>query len=171
MGTTRKSVMTAVVALVAVAAGTVGVAVAAEKVRANDWLTDLRGAADGTEEARAHVVAAADGEGSTDVSLQLEGLDHLRVGHTYGAHVHIGTCEEGNGAAALGHYNHGGAASPTTEVWLDFEVQEGGVARSSTTVPFVIAQGAAHSVVVHEQATNPGTGAAGARVACIPVEF
>ena len=83
----------------------------------------------------------------------------------------MGPCQAGNGAAAGPHYNHGGGISSQTEVWLDFTVDQGGVARSETVVPFVVAGGAAQSVVIHALATNPSTGLAGARVACIPVAF
>jgi Cu/Zn superoxide dismutase len=172
MGAKRTKWATTAVIVVAMLAGTAGVAAAAWKIKANDWLTDLSTTTtDGTENARAQVVAEAEGGSSTRVALKLEGLDHLQVGRTYGAHVHVGPCQAGNGAAAGPHYNHGGGISPQTEIWLDFTVEQGGVARSETVVPFLIADGAAQSVVIHALATNPATGLAGARVACIPVAF
>lgn len=176
MGVTRTTLATAAVAVVAVLTGTVGVAVAAWKIQANDWLTDLSTAADVTDGARAHVVAEPQG-GSTHVSLKLQGLDHLDVGQTYGAHVHSGPCVTQNGTAAGPHYKHdvAGTANPANEVWLDFTVQRGGVARSETVVPFHIPAGAAHSVVIHALPTSTAppaaAGSAGARIACIPVDF
>ena len=74
--------------------------------------------------------------------------------------------------AALGHYQAPGFAPPATpvnEVWLDVTVEAGGVARSEAAVPFQIAAGE-RSVVIHALATAPG-GAAGARLACLPVRF
>lgn len=171
MSSNRTKWTTTAVVVVAVLLGTAGVAAAAWKIKANERLTDLRTNTDGTEGARAMVLARPVGTSSTRVSLTLRGIDRLRAGDTYGAHVHTGPCQEGNGSAAGPHYNHGGGVSATTEVWLDFTVRRGGAARSKTVVPFVIPNGAARSVVIHEQATNPATGLAGARVACIPVAF
>jgi len=96
------------------------------------------------------------------------------AGTTYGAHVHVGPCVAGNGAAAGPHYNTGGTASPETEVWLDFTVLGGGYGFAATNVPFVIEPGKAQSIVIHAEPTQDGPptpGAAGARQACLPVIF
>ncbi|MDQ6726871.1 MAG: superoxide dismutase family protein [Actinomycetota bacterium] len=140
-------------------------------VNASGPLRDLSPAADPTDGARAQVVAVAPGDGSTRVYLILTGLNPASAGTTFGAHVHIGQCIAGNPTAALGHYNTGTTPSPQSEVWLDFTVLPGGVAVSQTVVPFEIPPGGAGAVVIHALPTTPGTGAAGARLACLPVQF
>ncbi len=109
-------------------------------------------------------------DGATRVALRLRGLDAAAAGNRYGAHIHVGPCVAGDGAAAGPHYNAGGGVSEETEVWLDFVIGANGTAAASTTVPFVIAPGTAQSLVIHALPTDP-TGAAGARIACLPVEF
>ena len=90
-----------------------------------------------TDGATAQVVATESG-GMTTVTLKVQALDHAAAGTTLGAHVHAGSCVEGNGAAAGPHYNAGGTASPQTEVWLDFTIAANGTGWAETTVPFVI---------------------------------
>ena len=127
-----------------------------------------------TDSASAELWAIANGDGTSTFILVLSGLDPAAEGNTYGAHIHAGFCVAGAGGAAGGHYNTGATPSPNTEVWLDFTVLPGGRAVSQTTVPFVIPSGAAHALVVHAQPTQSegGTpGAAGARMACLPIEF
>ena len=160
-----------------VGAGVLGfatvVTAAGWKVQSTDKLADLRAAADGTEGATAHVKAEPVGDSATKVHLKVTGLDHLQEGRRYGAHVHTGQCKPGDGAAAGPHYNvtGGSTISGHTEVWLDFVAGKSGIGESDTVVPFRIPPGAAMSVVVHELPTNPATGTAGARVACLPVDF
>ncbi len=148
-------------------------AAAAGVVTASGPLSDLSAGAEATDGGRGRLVAYSLGDGSTHVLFILTGLDRDAVGETYGAHVHVGPCVAGNGPAALGHYNtgEGSGASPSNEVWLDFTVQPGGFAMARTTVPFEIAPGTAQSVVVHAEETNPSTGGAGGRIACLPVRF
>jgi Cu/Zn superoxide dismutase len=122
-----------------------------------------------TDGAHASVIAYNGGD-RTLVLLIVRGMDRNAAGTTFGAHVHVGPCVAGNGAAAGPHYNAGGPASPETEVWLDFTVTGGGSGVAKTVVPFVIPPGAAASVVIHAMPTDP-MGAAGARQACLPVEF
>jgi Cu/Zn superoxide dismutase len=134
------------------------------------YLRDLApAAANVTDGARASVVAIA-GHDHTFVLLVVRGLDPAAVGLTFGAHVHVGPCVAGDGAAAGPHYNSGGPPSPTTEVWLDFTVRPGGIGVAHTRVPFVIPPGGAGSVVIHAMPTDP-MGVAGARQACLPVAF
>ena len=117
---------------------------------------------------------AVGGGGSTTFILVMSGLDPASAGTTVGAHIHTGTCVAGNGAAAGPHYNTGGTPSTDTEVWLDFTVLPGGHAVAVTTVPFTIEPGTAHAMVAHAEPTQAGgatPGAAGARMACRPVEF
>lgn len=120
--------------------------------------------------ARARVVMRAKHDG-TRFRLVVRGIDRAAVGTEYGAHLHAGPCIAGDPAAALGHYNVSTSvppvASPETEVWLDFEVNRHGVGRSTTKVPFTPLPGT-RSVVIHAEATNE-LGAAGARLACLPV--
>ena len=133
-------------------------------------LRDLQPAvADPTDGAYAQFAASASG-GSTTAYFVLYGLNPAAAGEVHGAHVHTGPCVAGNGTIAGPHYNAGGAPSPTTEVWLDFTILGNGSAYATTTVPFVIPPGAAMSVVIHAAPTAPG-GAAGARIACLPVAF
>lgn len=136
-------------------------------------MTDLLPAVHATDGAYGRVYAVAPGDGRTYVYFVLTGLNPANAGKTYGAHVHVGPCVPFNGPAALGHYNTGTGGPPSTlnEVWLDFTVLPGGVGYATTVVPFEIAPGTARSVVVHADPTQPGTGLAGGRIACIPVQF
>lgn len=140
-------------------------------VTASASLSDLAPSTDdATDGASARVFSVARGS-STFVVLLVSGLDPEAAGTTYGAHVHVGPCVAGDGAAALGHYNSdGGPATEENEVWLDFTVLPGGYGYALTSVPFQIEEGDAQSVVIHAQPTAPG-GAAGARLACLPVAF
>ena len=140
----------------------------ASPVRAGGALTDLQlttlQPTDGAG-ARAQVTEHA---GSSTVSLLVTGVD-AADGTTFGAHVHVGNCVSGNGAAAGPHFNIGAPASPTTEVWLDFTVR-GGVGSAVAQVPFLIPDGAAGSIVIHALPTDH-TGAAGSRLACIGIDL
>jgi Cu/Zn superoxide dismutase len=119
--------------------------------------------------ANAHLIAVAH-DGSTRFTFIVTGVD-AEPGRVFGAHVHVGPCIANQPAAAGGHYRSDGhTADAAHEVWLDFTVRPGGVAVTHTVVPFVIPDGAAHSVVVHAEATGPG-GVAGPRLACLPVGF
>jgi Cu/Zn superoxide dismutase len=153
-------------------AGTAGAA--SPFVQAQGALSDLAPAtADATDGASGQFYAIAGG-GQTTFVLFVSGLNPASAGTTYGAHVHVGTCEAGNGAAAGPHYNTGGTPSTTTEVWLDFKVLPGGYGFAVTTTPFVIEPGTARAVVIHAQPTQAGgatPGAAGGRIACLPVAF
>ncbi len=117
------------------------------------------------------VASATVGGGQTVVVLNVKDLDRSEAGRRLGAHVHVGPCVGGNGAAALGHYRMAGAAvSSETEVWLDFTISNGGTGHATAIVPFEIAPGDAHSIVIHHDPTADN-GAAGARLACLPLEF
>lgn len=157
----------------ALLAGTAPAHASPSVVTAAGPLADLSSAANATDGADARLFAIAPGNGTTYVTLVVTGLDPAAAGTTYGAHVHVGPCIAGNGAAALAHYNSGtgGNPSPQNEVWLDFTVRPGGVGVARASVPFEIAPGAAQSVVVHANPTQPGTGVAGGRLACLPVQF
>lgn len=164
--------LTAATAVAAVAPGIASAETTAKPfVQAAGPLVDLMPTtANPTDGAQGQFYAFTVG-GQTTAVLVLTGLSDS-VGQTFGAHVHVGPCVAGNGALALGHYRDpvSAAPSPTSEVWLDFTVLPGGVAVSRTTVPFVIPEGGAQSVVIHALPTDTG-GAAGARMACLPVSF
>lgn len=160
------------VALLLLATAPAGAA-APTRARGAGELRDLQPAtSQPTDHATAQVVATESG-GSTTVSLKVQGLGHDATGRVFGAHVHVGACEAGNGAAAGPHYNStgGSTVSEETEVWLDITVAHNGTARSTATVPFVIPAGGSGSVVIHALHTDSDTGAAGARWACLPVQF
>ncbi|MEP6650744.1 MAG: hypothetical protein ABJA74_12680 [Lapillicoccus sp.] len=125
--------------------------------------------------ARAKLVLAQHHGASTFV-LVVFGVGAEGVGHTFGAHLHTGSCVAGNGAAAGPHYNQStvnGVVPPEvndqTEVWLDVTVgaDSGGVAVAR--VPFVPTPGN-RAVVLHEKDTDDH-GVAGARLACLPVSW
>ena len=114
--------------------------------------------------------------GGSRVTFRVRGIDRSAAGQEFGAHLHLGPCVTDNGGAALGHYNTdviAGRTPPvideTTEVWLDFVVTRHGKGRAVARVPFVPTAGQ-RSIVIHAEATNP-QGAAGARLACLPVEW
>ncbi len=142
---------------------------AGDRISFRGELTDLSAMDDPFDGARAAAVARV-GNGHTIVRLKVKHIDRDYAGSTFGAHVHVGDCVENNGAAAGPHYNAGGDVSPETEVWLDFTVRRSGSARAKATVPFEIPAGGASSIVIHENPTAPD-GAAGARLACLPLEF
>jgi len=161
-----------VASIAVLALGGTAVAVAAPwNGEDSERLRDLRPAtADATDGARAHLSTDAD-NGTTTYKFKVTGLDHAAVGRIYGAHVHTGTCTAGDGTAAGPHYNAGGGINNATEVWLDFKVDNGGVGTAETKVPFVIPTGGAHAVVIHDLPTDPATGKAGDRIACLAADF
>lgn len=146
-------------------------AIAGTTVRSSGPLSDLQTTLDNpTDDARARAQVTEHAAGST-VTLVVMGLDTAAAGMTLGAHVHVGECVTGNGAAALGHYYTGaGPISPQTEVWLDFKIRGDGVGRATAQVPFVIPEGGASAIVIHEHPTDPG-GIAGGRLACIGIDL
>ncbi|HEX6916987.1 MAG TPA: hypothetical protein VF140_02845 [Phycicoccus sp.] len=143
-------------------------------VRSSGPLADLQPATAGPfDGARASFQLVGSAHGSHAL-LRVSGIGAAADGSVFGAHVHLGPCVAGNGGAALGHYNTDVLAgvSPArvterTEVWLDLHVEDG-AATSTASVPFVPLPGA-RSVVVHAKETDHSTGAAGERLACLPV--
>jgi Cu-Zn family superoxide dismutase len=124
--------------------------------------------------ARFQLVERASG---TTAVLHVRGIDPSVAGRTFGAHVHNGPCGTNAPTSAGGHYNadaHAGrvpvVVSPQTEIWLDFTVDDSGAGDSSSVVGFPVTPGT-RSVVVHAAPTDPATGLAGARLACLPVEW
>jgi hypothetical protein len=139
-------------------------------------LSDLQPTtSDPLDGARAKVVFV-EHRGSSTFVLVVSGVGPAGVGHTYGAHLHTGACVAGNGAAAGPHYNQStvdGVVPPVvndrTEVWLDVTIGPDGSAVAVARVPFVPTPGN-RSVVLHAAATDDH-GAAGARLACLPVSW
>jgi Cu/Zn superoxide dismutase len=177
---TRKILTAAVVAagLVAVpltaaqADGDPAARVVTEQGELRDLALTSAGPLDG---ARAVLVMVSD-DGHSTVRLHVYGIDRSVAGRTFGAHLHFGPCVEGNGAAAGPHYNTdvlAGQVPPrvdeTTEVWLDFTVTEGGTGHAVAEIPFVPQPGN-RAIVIHQEPTAPG-GAAGPRLACLPLSW
>jgi hypothetical protein len=168
--TRRLSAIAGGAAALLLAASTAGATAPARARGAGELRDLLQATTQPTDHGTAQVTALEAG-GQTTVTLKVQGLDHTFAGTVLGAHVHTGSCIEGDGAAAGPHYNTGGGISDETEVWLDFTVEANGTGSAATTVPFTIPSGAAGAVVIHAQHTDHGTGAAGPRWACLPVEF
>lgn len=174
MTTKTTSALVAVIACASVTtmiAGGVAVASNRQVERFHGPLQDLSPSTeDPLDGARARVVIRDKADGSR-FRLVVRGIDRGAAGTEYGAHLHAGPCIAGDPAAALGHYNVSTAVPPVvsaeTEVWLDFTVNHRGVGRSSARVPFDAVPGE-RSVVIHAEATDE-TGAAGPRLACLPV--
>ena len=128
--------------------------------------------ADPFGDASAHVVMTPTGKGTT-FHLRIKGIDPAVAGEAYGAHLHVGPCVEGDGAAAGVHYNISTAVPPVvseeTEVWLDFTVTPDGTGAGDATVPFEPLPGD-RAVVVHAEETAPN-GTAGPRLVCLPVAW
>jgi Cu/Zn superoxide dismutase len=87
------------------------------------------------------------------------------------------------GSLAGPHYNHETATtgdltpeniSPETEAWFDLRPSDHGTVTDSTTVPFLPIDldriPGEMSIVIHAQQTDPSTGLAGARQACMPLD-
>ena len=145
-------------------------------IRSQGRLRDLAPTVSGPfDHARATGVIRSQ-RGRSVVTFRVRGIDRSARGETYGAHLHLGPCVAGEPAAALGHYNTDVIEGRTpvrvndrTEVWLDFTVQRKGKARSDAWVPFVPQPGT-RSIVIHAMPTDP-SGAAGSRLACLPMEW
>lgn len=108
---------------------------------------------------------------SSTFTLSVSGAPGER--RTFGAHLHEGPCRSMDPAAAGPHYNVSTATPPvvdrTTELWLDITIDAYGRGYSTATVPFVPKSGE-RSIVIHAAPTD-ATGAAGARLVCMPVRI
>ncbi len=176
--TTTTAALAAGLALLAPAVPAQAAAEAPRVLRTAAVLTDLQpGQDDPTDGALARAAVVTGLGGATVAVLAVRGLDRAAAGRTFGTHVHVGPCVEGDGAAAGPHFNieaHAGdgtpEVSPRTEVWLDVRATRWGTGVSVARVPFDIPEGAAASVVLHAQPTAED-GSAGARLACLPLEM
>jgi Cu/Zn superoxide dismutase len=151
-----------------------GPALAGRAIHAGGALSDLQTLSSNPTDGAWGLVTATRAGGRTVVVLNLKDLDVAAAGATLGAHVHVGACVEGSGATAGPHFNITGQpptlVSPETEVWLDFQITDGGTGHALAIVPFEVPDGAANSIVIHAMPTLPN-GTAGARLACIGVGF
>jgi len=126
-------------------------------------------------------VQSRSGDGTTTVMLAVRGLEPLRW---YGAHVHTEPCgpqPEDSGP----HFQYSvdprqpsvdpTYANPQNEIWLDFTTDESGAGSIESTVAWEIPDDRRPgSVVIHAMQTAGGSGeagTAGARAACITVDF
>lgn len=173
---TRTFLLTIGALALAVTAGLAPAAAAPALVSVNGPLRDYNTSAAGPFDAAvARATISTHKRGST-VSFSVKGISRAAAGEEFGAHLHLGPCVTDTPLAALAHYNTDVLAGrkpprtdPTTEVWLDFVVSKSGHARATARVPFV-PQAGRRSIVVHEHETHPD-GTAGARLACLPVEW
>ncbi|MGH3624363.1 MAG: superoxide dismutase [Sciscionella sp.] len=131
--------------------------------------------------ARAHVLAFGSEVTGTQTALVVAGLQPDRE---YGAHAHAKPCGA-TGAVAGPHFQHvpdpvtpsvdPAFANPHNEIWLDFTTNATGIAFALSSVNWVATdERAPKSVVIHEMHTRTGAGeagTAGARLACIDVDF
>lgn len=168
---TRRTLLGAAVAVAALTAAALPADASGPRAAGSGPLSDLQPSLHNPTDGARGWAKAVSHHGTTGVVLVVHGLDPASAGVRLGAHVHVGPCVAGNGGAAGPHYNAGGGVNEHTEVWLDLDIRPSGVAQSHTIVPFAIPEGGARSIVIHELATNPTTGAAGPRLACLPFEF
>ena len=171
MNIRRTTAAAAAATLLAVPATTAPNAAAAPAQVFRGDLVDLSAAiTDPFGDASAHLVMTETGKG-TLFHLRVKGIDLAHAGQAYGAHLHVGPCVEGDGAAAGPHYNASTAIPPVvsdqTEVWLDFTVTADGTGAGDALVLFVPVPGE-RAVVIHAEATAPN-GTAGPRLVCLPV--
>ena len=161
----------------AMAVGSTAIAAGAVINRFSDPLRDYDTTAAGPfDSATARPQLVGHGPGTTAV-LHVRGVGPGVAGRTYGAHLHNTACATDQPLLSGGHYNHDAhtgtspvVVSDQTEVWLDFTVDGTGAGDSSSAVRFDLVPGT-RSVVIHANPTDPHTGAAGPRLACLPVEW
>jgi Cu/Zn superoxide dismutase len=148
-------------------------------------LVDLQLAEGPFDDAKASLRIMQTTENGTNFKLRVEGIDTSAAGIKFGAHLHVGECKEGVpvGTSAGGHYNDqmfpagtlttyaDAVKSPETEVWFDLVSDANGITADSTLVPFVpVDDDGIMSIVIHGLPhTDPNTGVAGARAACLPL--
>jgi len=160
----------------ALVAAAVGPALAgADRIRSEAPLTTYSAAIPAGATAR--VQAVYDASGSTVVTLHVWGL---APNTAYGAHAHQNACGL-TGAAAGPHFQYvqdpaipstnPAYANPQNEIWLDLTTDAVGNGSAQTRVAWQFpSDRRAHSVIIHERHTSPD-GTAGARLACLTVNF
>ncbi|WP_457253571.1 hypothetical protein [Pedococcus sp. P5_B7] len=167
----RTATAAACAAIVGVGAA-VAPAVAGAALNFNSGLRDFAPTASGPFDGASAKLTLV-GTDATQAVFVVHGVDPAVAGRTFGAHLHRGPCVAGNGGAALGHYNHSATTPATvndqTEIWLDVTINDGGNGQSMARVDWAPAAGP-RSVVIHANPTA-ADGTAGARLACLPVEW
>lgn len=131
---------------------------------------DYRYVASAFDDATARVHVVHTGSEATVVTLHVTGID-APAGQRFGAHVHQLACGS-SATASGGHYQHAGASGTLEdiEIWLDVTVNDGGNGHAQATRPWALDESTPRSVVIHALPTNPDTGVAGARLACIDLD-
>lgn len=131
---------------------------------------DVYPGGDALASADATVSAGALGSGNSQITLSVDGVV-APAGTRFGAHVHQFPCGA-TGADAGPHYATSGGKGPlkNQEVWLDFTVNANGSGHAVATRHFDVTDRANRSVIIHVMGTEHGTGAAGARLACIDLD-
>jgi len=131
--------------------------------------------------ATARVQAVYDAAGNTVVTLHVKGLLPNTI---YGAHAHVNPCGL-LGSAAGPHFQNvqdpvipsvnPAYANPRNEIWLDLTTDQDGNGSAQTRVGWQFSPDRrAHSVIIHAEHTRTGptdSGVAGARLACLSVDF
>ncbi len=152
----------------------------ADLVRAEGQLTRYDTSAV-PEDARARVKAVYTAAGDSIVTLHVWGM---APNTAYGAHAHVNPCGA-TGLAAGPHFQHvldpvtpsvnPAYANPTNEIWLDLTTDAEGHGVAQTRVPWQFSPTRrAKSVIIHVEHTRTGptdSGVAGARLACLTVDF
>ena len=112
-------------------------------------------------------------DGESTFRLSIKGIEESAAGNEYPAHLHAGPCIAQYPDAAGGDYNVSSQVPPlvneTTEVHLDFTVNDRGSARITMSVPFVPTAGT-RSIVVYSNET-PAPGSSPTRLACLPLDI
>jgi Cu/Zn superoxide dismutase len=124
--------------------------------------------------------------GRSTFTISIRGIEPSQevIGHTFGAHVHTGSCvnKDWGGTQAGPHYKNilTEPASPKNEVWFDIVPNSDGTAIADASVDFVVDPGAEkeRSIVIHVGQTvkepvkdGPAVGSAGLRQACLPIDY
>jgi Cu-Zn family superoxide dismutase len=116
------------------------------------------------------------GNGTMRLQLTVMGMPQNK---TFGAHLHKLPCNDAMKAG--GHYenrpwpatttaNDPAYANPSNEAWLDFITDINGKGDALAIVDWVPRKGEAKAIIIHAMGTaNDGT--AGAKLACLPIEF
>ena len=124
------------------------------------------GAPNPIADGEATITSVATPNGKTIVSLHVSGLPANRE---FGSHVHILACDDNK---AGGHYRDdpAGPASPNNEIWLDFTTNASGHGEAHAVVDWTIRSDGAKAIIIHDHSTD-GAGVAGAKLACLNVDF
>jgi superoxide dismutase, Cu-Zn family len=150
----------------------------------SEALVDLQQEEGPFDGATASVRIMQTSDNGTNFKLRVEDIASSAEGTEFGAHLHVGSCEEDDfgGKLAGPHYNDQmfpagtltdyskAVKSAETEVWFDLVPDDNGITADSTLVPFIpVDLDGTMSIVIHAEQTNPDTGGAGPRQACLPL--